>query len=348
MITSTNKLLDVIVVRNVLIVLLVFYHAFAIYSGAWVPIKDYPEVPVYWWLDKLSYAFMLELFVFISGYVFGYQVRVKGESKLQAKNLFWGKFKRLIIPSMVFSLLYILLLGNIMQPIYKTAYDLLNGVGHMWFLPMLFWCFVGVWIIEKLHIKPKWATPLLVLISLGSFLPLPFQMTASMYYMLFFYVGYIIQRNNYSLNWLYNKRYAIITTLLFIILFPLLTLLKEQIGITQMDGDNRSVTKIVVISIQQALKLFYASAGIMMTFSIVGSFLKKHTIPQWMEQVGALSFGVYLLQQFILKGIYDYTVLPSLLGCYWLPWFGFVCALMSSLIISKLLIKTKAGRFLIG
>ena len=146
---SNKRLADVVVIRNILIVLLVFYHAFAIYSGAWSPIKGFPEIKTYWWLDKLSYAFMLELFVFVSGYVFGYQVRVKGESKLQAKDLFWGKFKRLMIPCMVFSLLYILLFGHITQPIQKTLYGLMNGVGHMWFLPMLFWCFVGTWIIEK-------------------------------------------------------------------------------------------------------------------------------------------------------------------------------------------------------
>lgn len=70
--SKTNRLTNVIIIRPILIVLLVFYHAFAIYSGAWDPIEGYPEVPVYWWLDKLSYAFMLEMFVFISGYVFGF------------------------------------------------------------------------------------------------------------------------------------------------------------------------------------------------------------------------------------------------------------------------------------
>lgn len=86
---NEKKLLtNVAVIRPILIVLLVFYHAFAPYSGAWEPIEGFPEIPAYWWLDWLSYAFMLEMFVFVSGYVFGYQVRTKGESKQEAKNLF--------------------------------------------------------------------------------------------------------------------------------------------------------------------------------------------------------------------------------------------------------------------
>jgi fucose 4-O-acetylase-like acetyltransferase len=121
---NSNLLSDVVVIRNILIVLLVFYHAFAIYSGAWKPIAGFPIVKAYWWFDKLSYAFMLELFVFISGFVFGYQVRQKGESKLQAKSLFWGKFKRLIVPSIFFSLLYMLIWVTSSNPynIFYTNY----------------------------------------------------------------------------------------------------------------------------------------------------------------------------------------------------------------------------------
>ena len=304
-------------------------------------------IKAYWWLDKLSYAFMLELFVFVSGYVFGYQVRVKGESKLEAQTLFYGKFKRLMIPCVIFSLLYIVLFQNIKQPISKTAYDLINGIGHMWFLPMLFWCFVGIWIIEKIHLKTKWAVLLLVLASISSFLPLPLRMGTALYYMLFFFVGYVIQKNNLSLDWLYNERCTIIVSIVFIILFPLLTLLKEQIGAIQMRGwgdDNQLVTKIVIVATQQFLKLVYASTGIIMMLSLVGVFLKIKTMPQWMEQIGALSFGVYLFQQFILMGLYYHTVLPTIVGCYWLPWVGFVVALSGSLLLTFIIRTTKFGK----
>lgn len=345
--TKSNLLSDVVIIRNILIILLVFYHAFAIYSGAWAPIKGYPEILVYWWMDKLSYAFMLELFVFVSGYVFGYQVRNKGESKLKANNLFGGKFKRLMIPCMVFSLLYIVLFQNIIQPIYKTAYDLLNGTGHMWFLPMLFWCFVGIWIIEKFHLKSKWAVLLLVLAALCSFIPLPLRIGTAMYYMLFFYMGYIIQKNVISIEWLYTKKSAIITTVSFAIIFPFLTLLKEHLG-TFLWSENQIVTLLIKNTISNALMLIYSFTGIIMTLSLVGCYLKEHNFTSWMEKVGGLSFGVYLSQQFILVWLYEYTTLPSLLGCWWLPWFGFVVALFGSIIIVSLLLKTKIGKYLLG
>lgn len=218
------------VIRPILIVLLVFYHAFAPFSGAWEPIEGYPIIKTYWWLDKLSYAFMLEMFVFVSGYVFGYQVRIKGESKLEAKNLFWGKFKRLMIPCMVFSLLYILLLGDITQPVTKTIYDLVNGAGHMWFLPMLFWCFAGVWVIEKLKLKPKWVIPVLVLCSVFSSVPLPLRLGSAMYYMLFFYVGYLLQKADVSFDRFYTMKHCVVALIAFCVLFPTLTMLKANIS----------------------------------------------------------------------------------------------------------------------
>ena len=272
---------------------------------------------------------------------------------MQAKDLFLGKFKRLYLPSIVFSLFYLLLYDDVTKPAYITAYDLLNGVGHMWFLPMLFWCFVGVWIIEKLKLNPKWAVLLLLVAAIGSFLPLPLRMSFAMFYLLFFYVGYAIQRYELSLDWLFTKRSAVLATLLFIILFPSLTLLYEQAGQVRdvFFGGNYYVTMVLKWSVKRVLQLICASAGILMTFSLIGTFLRKRNVaivPNWMVQLSALSFGVYLFQQFILYGLYYYTNAPTIFGCYWLPWVGFVFTLISSLFLSGLLRKTTIGRFLIG
>ena len=227
--TKKGILQDVVVIRDILVVLLVFYHAFAIFSGGWEPVEGYPSIPFYWWLDKLSYSFLLELFVFISGFLFGYQVRVKGMGKLKAKDLLLKKFQRLILPCIVFSLLYIVVFLNIKQPLLNTFYDVLNGVGHMWFLPMLFWCFVGIWIIEKLRLHPKLVIPLLVVAALLSFSPIPFRIGKAMYYLLFFYIGYYLQKQVVSLDCLYTKRMAFFTMLCFCVPFFLLTYFKEYI-----------------------------------------------------------------------------------------------------------------------
>lgn len=340
---------NVIIIRNILIILLVFYHAFAIYSGAWPAIDGFSEVKVYWWLDKLSCAFMLEMFVFVSGYVFGYQVRTKGECKLEAKSFFWSKFKRLMIPSMFFSLLYIMLLKDIHQPVAKTFYDVVNGVGHMWFLPMLFWCFIAVWFIEKLHLKPQLVLPLLLICSVYPFVKLPLQITHSLCYMFFFYVGYILQRTDKNLNQYYTWHCVLILTLSFFILFLVLTLFRENINSIIGGGDNPIVQK-AIKSLSNLSKLVYSFVGLAAFFCIVGTIEKKCTkpFPQWFVNAGNLCMGVYLFHQFILIALYNHTVLPSIFGPYWLPWMGFFVALVGSVFLSFLFNKTRIGRFLIG
>ena len=63
---------EVVVIRLFLLIALVLYHAFAPFSGAWSPISD-ADILGYGCIAKLMYAFLLESFVFISGYVYGYQ-----------------------------------------------------------------------------------------------------------------------------------------------------------------------------------------------------------------------------------------------------------------------------------
>lgn len=230
LIMQKQLLTNVAIIRPILILMLVFYHAFAIYSGAWSPIVGFPEIKLYWWLDWLSYAFMLETFVFVSGYVFGYQVRTKGESVLSARRLIPKKFRRLIIPSMFFSLLYIVLFGNIGQPISATIYGMLDGTAHMWFLPMLFWCFIGIWVIEKLRMQAKIALPLLLVVCVCSHVALPLRIGDTMYYMLFFYVGYVLQRRDVKVDVFYTPRTAVSLVLAFAVLFPPSTILQNALS----------------------------------------------------------------------------------------------------------------------
>ena len=339
---------DVAIIRPLLVVLLVFYHAFAPYSGAWPPIEGYPEVQVYWWLDKLSFSFILEMFVFISGYVFGSQVRIKGEQKLMLKSLIGNKFKRLIVPCVIFSLLYIILLQDITQPVAKTLYSVVNGVGHMWFLPMLFWCFVGVWVIEKLHANHTIALIGLLVFSLVPMVGLPLRLSSTMYYLFFFYSGYVIQRDGVNVRRLESPKAAVALTLAFVIFFPLLTLLEESV--ISLWGGNRLIIKVLQEFVKHICRVSYSSLGIAMMLSIIRLQLNRRhrPIPEWAMSVGKLSMGVYLFQQFVLKGLYNYTSLPETMGAYMLPWVGFAVALAVSLALSWVMIQSRAGRFMMG
>ena len=50
----------------------------------------------------------------------------------------------------------------------------------------------------------------------------------------------------------------------------------------------------------------------------------------WVINVGAICFGVYIYQQFILQVLYYKTSLPQLVGPYWLPWIACVITFIFS------------------
>lgn len=67
------RLDEVTLMRCILALLIVFMHAFTCYDGSWREPVGYVDIPLYKWLARSSFAFTLEAFVFISGYLYAFQ-----------------------------------------------------------------------------------------------------------------------------------------------------------------------------------------------------------------------------------------------------------------------------------
>lgn len=177
---KTGWLYEISFIRPILLVLLVSYHAFAPFCGAWeLPTGIEPNY-IYKWIALFSRAFRLEAFVFVSGYIFAMQV-IQKKKFTSLKQLMFSKFIRLIIPCWIFGLIY--------WALFRTAHPvkILTGIGHLWYLPCLFWCFLLFFFLYKGKFKGTYVFIALVILCGLSFIPLPFQLNRAMYYMLFFY-----------------------------------------------------------------------------------------------------------------------------------------------------------------
>ena len=135
-------LYEISFMRPILLVLLVSYHAFAPYCGAWSLPVGVDTNFIYKWLALFSRAFRLEAFVFVSGYIFAMQVIQK--NKFQSViELAKSKFLRLIIPCWIFGSIYWLLFKT------TSPLNIFAGIGHLWYLPCLFWCFIFSYVLFK-------------------------------------------------------------------------------------------------------------------------------------------------------------------------------------------------------
>ena len=287
---------------------------------------------------------MLEMFVFISGYVWAFQVFERKKSQ-SFKQLIGAKFKRLIIPSILFSIIYVCLLGTKETlSAAQLTYALICGYGHMWFLPMLFWCFIGVYVLEKIHIKEKYKLLLILLCSIVSFLPLPLRLPSAMYYIFFFYAGFYVRKRLAGKIINISTPKVVVMWAVYAVVFIALTMVREFL----MDVDTTNIiAKAAIFSGARLCQILYAGLGIAAMYCTALVITSKKELKPWIIKIGAYCFGVYLFQQFILMGIYYHTNLPIIVGSNWLPWVGTAIALTGSLLLSWLFRKTKLGRALI-
>ena len=168
------RLNEVTLMRSILALLIVFMHSFTCYNGSWDRPAGYVDIPLYKWLARLTFAFTLECFVFISGYLMAFQQIALNRCVTNSPpiSFFIHKLKRLILPSVLFSILYFVIFYRY-TGIGNMLYNVINGCGHMWFLPMLFWCFVGAMLLLRIPIGDRWKLALLVILNFFTIITLP-------------------------------------------------------------------------------------------------------------------------------------------------------------------------------
>ncbi len=341
--TKRIRLDEITLMRTILAVLIVFMHAFTCFQGAWPPPEGYVEIPFYKWIAQTSFAFTLEAFVLISGYLYSFT-----RNYLKRKEGFWtltkNKFKRLIIPSIIFGTAYYILFFP-HNGILVAIYSIVNGCGHMWFLPMLFWCFLGTWLIELVNISHLWKLLFLFLLHIVVVVPLPLRLDAACSFLFYFYLGYVLFLKREIIVEKLNVKNIMLVWLVFLIVFFVLRPLKDSFSI----GDSATlIYKGLTNMGQRFIQIVYATIGALAFYATAYYYTHHRTLNSGTVKLAGCCFGIYLFQQFVLQFLYYKTGLPSVIGPYWLPWVGFLLALPLSYLFTVLLLKTKTGKYLIG
>lgn len=336
---------EISIIRPILIILLVLYHAFIVYAGGWEEPMCFRPVHSYYLIANWAYAFMLETFTFISGYIFIYRWIVLGK-KTSFTVLCSKKFKRLILPTILFGVFYFWIFLDY-ESLWESFYDIICGVGHLWYLPMLFWCFVECWLILRLRIKPVIALPLVFLLAVvGNTFPLPLRINQSFYYLFFFYLPIIIvEKRGVIAVYISRKPFVLLLGwLLFVVFF---VLMRFELHYPREIIRDTVLLKLLSYAGNNCVQILYSTLGLI-SFYATGVFLSEKyeqlSTGNTMIEIGNLCFGVYIFQQFILKGLYYHTPIPELVGPVLLPWIGFVLALVLSLLLTYTIRLSKIGR----
>ena len=344
---NDKKLLEVSIIRSIAITLLVVMHSFTIFAGGGWPKPDGVEnVELYEYIVAFINGFQMEALVFVSGYIFSFQVN-KLKKKYSLGSLLKKKFLRLLLPCWLFGIIYTICFKQ-EDNFWLSIWSILDGNGHLWFLTMLFWCFVGLFVIDRYKQKTK---IFIVLLFILYCMPIPnfvcLGLSKVSHFLFYAYFGYVTFLYKEVVFRRLESR-VVVLLLVYICLLVLYCLLEslreEKMGILLWDGGLFFMARIT--------RFFMAIGGIMFLYVAVMKFLRcegaGYVLPHWLVSFDGVCYGVYIFHQFILEWLYYSTDFPMMLNSYILPFVSFVVVFVLSIFLSRLFVLTKVGRFLIG
>lgn len=300
------------------ILLVIFGHVVFCYTsaGAVSPAISSEAMVI---LKNIIYSFHMPMFVFVSGAVFAYQLEIK-KREYSLVELVKKKFKRLMVPYYIFSLLWVLptmSLLHLRQP-FIYARNLLFGIDprHLWYVMMLFEAFIFFyflrWLCQKLHL-PYYCIVLvsIVLYVTDSFVILPkiteyFQINSLLTYFLWFVLGYFF---------VLHKRYANCVAFGAVVM-TILSLCYNTFAFSQ-----------------PILDITFAITGITL-FYVLSLYTKNIITYSWYKLISRNSFGIYLFHAMIIYMLEymcsSYKIKPIILSIL-----IFIAALIFSIIMTK-------------
>lgn len=331
---NTNKLQEVAVLRSFAIILVVLNHSFAPYTTimGWNPFYiDHQNVALASFF-KIWISGRMPLYIFISGYLFSYLLNFRGKYG-STKDFIKKKFHRLIIPFCIFSVL----IGITMKD-----YDLKNYIytyashTHLWFILMLFWCFLCAYTLKKIK------SLFLQMIILGiSFIAriyikdieLPFCLDDLLRYFMWFWLGYIIMFNREKLIWIFKWQFI----LFFFIAWVTLAIYNQ-----------------FVLKYGTFLHLFFILTILTFTKKLLDNHIM--VVKPWLDRFNECTFGIYIFHNwfimFLFNSPYFFYRSQFLQFGHFHPWITplliFTLSLFISYMITLLLrSKTRFGKSLL-
>lgn len=340
-----NKLYDVVVIRSIAIVMVVAYHAYGMmYWDGHFPETAERYKDLYFVINQYILNFRMPLFLFISGLLFSFLETEKCKYPTftaLAKN----KFKRLIIPYLIFATIYMLTTGMG----FNLKIMLSGWLAHLWFIATLFWCFISTRLSCFIpYSKTLWFKCTLLAISFILLFPelpkigfLGIQELPEWFF--WFYLGYVISPYREQLFIYMSKRKIWLLALTAVYSFGLVY------TITFTGNEEESSWFIYPGQVSIVLLVWY-----------ITNYVIRNSSKAWYKnrifgELNRTSYGIYVLHYWLQVLIVSSSVkqvlhLDELAAnhIYAFPLILFLATLLMSYVGTRILLKTSVGRFLIG
>ena len=338
-----KKLYDVVIIRSLAIVMVVAYHAYGMMYWGNFPSMTRHYTDMYYGINQFALNFRMPLFIFISGYLFAYLSTERGKYPTLG-DLAKNKFHRLLIPYVAFSLFYMLTTQSF------SIVSLLGGeFSHLWFITMLFWCFVTVGVIrliphnKNLYFQLVVLTVSFALLFVNWNFPKIMGIQSLPKWFFWFYLGCVVSPYREKVYAFISKRKYLLVIFLAAYVMELYYTMTHTVSIEQRTGWEKVAHLCIVLFV------WYGVNWLIRTFP--GKWVDNKVF----SELNKTSYGIYVIHYWFFPFLVCATakrLLPidALAAEYTIlfPLLYLVFSLGLSYIMTKLLLRTKVGRYLIG
>ena len=328
-----KKNYTIVYMRVVATLLIVVYHSICFHAGIW-PIFNPNKNHFFNAIAIIMNDIHLPIFVFISGMLFYWECE-KGKY-IENRTFIAKKFSRLLVPYFFWGIVMLLLMPTLYQPL-----EMLTGIGHLWFLMMLFFVFLLMIFVNSIWCKLFLQHKILIIFAL-----------------------FVLSRFvwNLGLNISWKKDYLTYLMVLTYIPFFLWGMTVAQFQIYNVLKEKKTwqialltllfFVIIVIDLINPPFKvLFYCvpiSLFLLSLYSVIDSKLGGKKPGSMVSSIDRNSMGIYIIHHIVIWLIIaawggqflEYPYLGSL--------FLFVFSFFVSYIASSLLLRSKVLSFIIG
>lgn len=329
---------DIAIMRPILIMSIVLGHAFTIYtrSNSWPLPLGCSDNVLLSWINPTFISFALQAFVFVSGYLFAH----KSQTEYDRVSFLASKLKRIYLPSIVFSVLYVLVFTPENFKTLGVINEILSGTGHLWFLPMLFWCnIIADFLPARFRKFSVWVSFLFLIVSYASFaVPNFLRISNALHYFIYFLLGIWIYtykeniKDYLNLNkWILPLSWSMILMLLVLNVYL----------------HNSEYTSVYCTVLKVSVNILLGVIGSLSLFFTINKILDRYKTLRDINTRNHLWYGMYIYHQFILMYLYYHTPLPLYLGNF-SPLIALPITVVLSCLLVILTLKTRPGKWMIG
>ena len=326
---------EISIMRVMAMTMIVAFHSLCFYNGRWVKVNAI-DIPVW---HKVSYfldVIDLNMFVFISGYLYGYLYIYRNKYQ-HPSEVIRIKAKRLLIPYLFWGIPM-----AIVWP-WNTWSQLLYGIGHLWFLLMLFGVFTLTVIFQLLNAQRVKFTStvgisLIVMGFISGFLFSKYVYAGEflcinkiLYYFPAFMIGYLCAKLRVAWmlpNWSYMTLPFAILGLFVFVWYPI------------------PLPYTLVLIIRTVMAYFICIELLV----ILSKDTMSDRVQKVVHEVERLSMGLYIFNQIAMDIVFTTPILHQWFETHWMigPFVLFPIGFFPPLILSYVFNKYKWLRWTIG